>query len=130
MNNVHFFQINFILESCYCVWIDWKKSERKRKNLIRLGIDPDQAYSRSPARMGGWAVAQSPIMPVTIKLKRLAKQGYESMLDIETAVYETRLVYPERSRRVCGVRGAPPHLQAVRPSTRLSVNVIVFKVSD
>jgi hypothetical protein len=22
----------------YCIWTDWKKPERKRKNLIRLGI--------------------------------------------------------------------------------------------
>ncbi|MDZ7848168.1 MAG: group II intron maturase-specific domain-containing protein [Owenweeksia sp.] len=22
-----------------CIWHDWKKSERKRKNLIRMGID-------------------------------------------------------------------------------------------
>jgi RNA-directed DNA polymerase len=23
----------------YCIWTDWKKPERKRKNLIRLGVD-------------------------------------------------------------------------------------------
>lgn len=22
----------------YCIWYDWKKPERKRKNLIRLGV--------------------------------------------------------------------------------------------
>ncbi len=31
--------------------------------------------------MGGWAVAQSPILITTVTLKRLAKRGYESMLD-------------------------------------------------
>lgn len=65
----------------YCIWTDWKKPERKRKNLIRLGINPEQAYSWSRTRMGGWAVAQSPILVTTITLKRLAKRGYESMLD-------------------------------------------------
>lgn len=65
----------------YCIWTDWKKPERKRKNLIRLGIKPDQAYSWSRTRMGGWAVAQSPIMVITITLKRLAKRGYQSLLD-------------------------------------------------
>ena len=29
----------------YCIWHDWKKPERKRKNLIRLGIKQGQAYS-------------------------------------------------------------------------------------
>ena len=26
----------------YCIWHHWKKPERKRKNLIRLGVDQDQ----------------------------------------------------------------------------------------
>jgi RNA-directed DNA polymerase len=29
----------------YCIWHDWKKPERKRKNLIRLGVDFDHAYA-------------------------------------------------------------------------------------
>ena len=65
----------------YCIWHDWKKPERKRKNLLRLGIDPNHAYAWSRTRMGGWAVAQSPIMVTTITLGRLRKRGYESMLD-------------------------------------------------
>jgi group II intron reverse transcriptase/maturase len=65
----------------YCIWHDWKKPERKRKNLIRLGIPPGQAYSWSRTRMGGWAVAQSPILGTTITLNRLIKRGYEPLLD-------------------------------------------------
>ena len=65
----------------YCIWHDWKKPERKRKNLIRLGVPTGQAYAWSRTRMGGWAVAQSPILITTITLKRLARRGYESMLD-------------------------------------------------
>lgn len=34
----------------YCIWTDWKKPERKRKNLIRLGIDQDHAYAFSRTR--------------------------------------------------------------------------------
>ncbi len=65
----------------YCIWHYWKKPERKRKNLIRLGIDRDHAYAWSRTRMGGWRVAQSPILVTTITLKQLQKKGYESMLD-------------------------------------------------
>jgi RNA-directed DNA polymerase len=65
----------------YCIWKDWKKPERKRKNLMRLGVDYHHAYAWSRTRKGGWAIAQSPIMITTITLKRLAKRGYESMLD-------------------------------------------------
>jgi RNA-directed DNA polymerase len=25
----------------YCIWHHWKKPERKRKNLLRLGVDPN-----------------------------------------------------------------------------------------
>ncbi|KOF01418.1 DNA polymerase [Roseivirga seohaensis subsp. aquiponti] len=65
----------------YCIWHDWKKLERKRKNLIRLGIEQGQAYAWSRTRMGGWAVAQSPILRTTITLSRLRRKGYKSMLD-------------------------------------------------
>ena len=64
----------------YCIWKHWKKPERKRKNLIRLGVDPDHAYQWSRTRMGGWAVAQSPILITTITLDRLSKRGYMAML--------------------------------------------------
>ena len=63
----------------YCIWHDWKKPERKRKNLIRLGMDKERAYAYSRTRMGGWAVAQSPILRTTITLSRLRRRGYESM---------------------------------------------------
>ncbi len=66
----------------YCIWHHWKKLERKRKNLIRLDIEQGQAYAWSRTRMGGWAVAQSPILRTTITLARLSKRGYISMLDI------------------------------------------------
>ncbi len=64
----------------YCIWTDWKKPERKRKNLIRLGVDQMHAYQWSRTRKGGWAIAQSPILVTTITLKRLTLRGYESML--------------------------------------------------
>jgi len=53
--------------------------ERKRKNLIRLGVEQGKAYAYSRTRKGGWAIAQSPILVTTIPLERLRKRGYESM---------------------------------------------------
>lgn len=70
----------------YCIWTDWKKPERRRKNLLRLGVDHNHAYSWSRTRKGGWAVAQSPIMITTVTLERLHKRGYEAMLDYYTKV--------------------------------------------
>ena len=65
----------------YCIWHDWKKPERKRKNLIRLGVSQEQAYAWSRTRMGGWASAQSPILKTTITVKHLKQKGYEQLLD-------------------------------------------------
>lgn len=65
----------------YCIWHHWKKPERKRKNLIRLGIGQDHAYAWSRTRMGGWAVAQSPILRTTITIRRLKIKGYVSLIE-------------------------------------------------
>jgi group II intron reverse transcriptase/maturase len=70
----------------YCIWHDWKKPERKRKNLIRLGVPQGQAYAWSRTRMGGWAVAQSPILGTTITLERLTKRGYVSLHSIYQSI--------------------------------------------
>ena len=66
----------------YCIWHHWKKPEKKRRSLIRLGVEPGKAYAYSRSRMGGWAIAQSPILVTTITVERLKKRGYTPMLDI------------------------------------------------
>ena len=93
----------------YCIWHHWKKPERKRKNLIRLGIDQSQAYAWSRTRMGGWAVAQSPILGTTITLNRLIKRCYISLLDIYKKISPqlNEPLYPARGGTYGGVRGAP-----------------------
>ena len=96
----------------YCIWHAWKKPERKRKNLIRLGIYPEHAFAWSRTRKGGWAVAQSPILVTTITLKRLEKRGYEAMLVLysKIAPHRNEPLYT-RTVHYCdsntGVRGAP-----------------------
>jgi len=86
----------------YCIWHDWKKPKRKRKNLIRLGVDQDHAYQWSRTRMGGWAVAQSPILVTTITLKRLAQRGYRSMLEhyLKVSPQFNEPLYPRPGRTV------------------------------
>jgi group II intron reverse transcriptase/maturase len=85
----------------YCIWTDWKKPERKRKNLIRLGVDQDHAYSWSRTRKGGWAVAQSPILITTITIARLKRRGYLSLLDVygtlNPSIYEPPYTRPVRT---------------------------------
>jgi hypothetical protein len=51
--------------------------------------------------MGGWAVAQSPILVTTITLLRLAKRGYQSTLDyylkVSPQFNEPLITWPVRS---------------------------------
>ena len=91
----------------HCIWHDWmndcsrhcreccqrqymertesrpfgRAAERKRKNLIKLGVMRWMAYAWSRTRMGGWVVSQSPILGTTITVSRLRRKGYESMDD-------------------------------------------------
>ena len=99
----------------YCIRHHWKKPERKRKNLIGLGVAPEQACQWSRTRMGGWAVARSPILGTTITLERLQKRGYEALLTYYGKVAphfnEPLYMFPkgkERSSRTySGVRASP-----------------------
>jgi RNA-directed DNA polymerase len=65
----------------YCIWHDWKKPKKREKSLIKLGVNPSLAAAYARTQMGGWAVAQSPIMKTTVTEKVLQKVGYQSFLD-------------------------------------------------
>jgi len=78
----------------YCIWHHWKKPERKRKNLIRLGVEQGQAYAWSRSRMGGWAIAQSPILGTTITVERLKLRGYTSLLELYIQVKPNSVLFP------------------------------------
>ena len=62
----------------YCIWKHWKKPNKRMRSFIRLGIPEGQSYAWSRSRMGGWAIAQSPIMRTTVTLNRLERKGYFS----------------------------------------------------
>jgi len=70
----------------YCIWHHWKKPNKKMRSLIRLGIKHRQAYAWSRTRMGGWAVAQSPILGTTITIKRLKHRGYIPMAELHNSI--------------------------------------------
>jgi group II intron reverse transcriptase/maturase len=78
----------------YCIWHHWKKLERKRKNLIRLGVEQGQAYAWSRSRMGGWRIAQSPILGTTITVERLKMRGYIPLLELYNQVKPDTSLFP------------------------------------
>ncbi len=65
----------------YCIWHHWKKPNKRMRSFIRLGIKSGIAYSWSRSRLGGWAIARSPIMRTTITLQRLKQRSYVSFLE-------------------------------------------------
>jgi len=69
----------------YCIWHSWKIPKRRFKSLIRMGVKPLMARKWSSPRIGGWAVARSPILKTTITLSRLRRRGYQAM----TTIYES-----------------------------------------
>jgi group II intron reverse transcriptase/maturase len=82
----------------YCIWHNWKKPERKRKNLLRLGVSAEYAYQWSRTRKGGWRIAQSPILLTTITLEQLTKRGYETMITHYLKVcphYQSSPLFPD-----------------------------------
>jgi len=81
--------------------------------------------------MGGWRVAQSPILVTTITIERLQKKGYESMLDYylkvssqfnEPLYMRTAWFILSEVEGYSGVRGASRLLTQARPSTRLALS--------
>jgi group II intron reverse transcriptase/maturase len=78
----------------YCIWHHWKKPEKKRRSLIRLGVDPEHAYAWSRSRMGGWRIAQSPILGTTITVDRLKKRGYVSLLELYNQLKPEKGLFP------------------------------------
>lgn len=65
----------------YCIRKHWKKPCRRMRAYIQPGVKQGIAYAWSRSRMGGWAVAQSPMMRTTVTLSRLKRIGYRSFID-------------------------------------------------
>ena len=62
------------------------------RSFIRIRVPKGQAYAWSRSRMGGWAIAQSPMMRTTVTIKRLQLKGYVSFLH---QLSKVRRVMPE-----------------------------------
>jgi len=79
----------------YCIWKHWKKPNRRMRAYRQMGVQPGIAYAWSRSRMGGWRVAQSPMMRTTVTLDRLKRAGYISFTDtykFVSPIFENRLI--------------------------------------
>jgi len=64
----------------YFIWKKWKKPDRRKRAFLQMGINPNDAYSWSRSRKGGWRISKSPIMTTTVTDERLERRGYKSIL--------------------------------------------------
>ncbi len=65
----------------YCIWKAWKKPKRRIRAFLQLGVSRSWAIRYGYSRMGGWAIACSPIMGTTVTEARLRKKGYIPFLE-------------------------------------------------
>ncbi len=65
----------------YCIRKAWKKPKRRIRAFIQLGISRSWAIRFGYSRMGGWAIACSPIMGTTVTEARLRQKGYIPFLE-------------------------------------------------
>lgn len=65
----------------YCIWKQWKRPRRRFRAFIQLGIEISWARRFAWSRLGGWRIACSPIMKVSVPRERLEERGYRSFLD-------------------------------------------------
>lgn len=62
-------------------WKQWKKIKTKHDNLVKLGIDDENAWKWANSRKAYWRVANSHILAKSLKNKYLASVGYDDILE-------------------------------------------------
>ena len=65
-----------------CYWKDWKVPRKRRRMLIRLGVDPEEVKKASRSRKGYWRMSQNSLVRLALNNAYLQKQGIPSMRDL------------------------------------------------
>ena len=63
-----------------CIWKAWKKVKTKVRNLIRCGIEKNQAYQWGNTRKSYWRTAGSYILSSSITNEDLRRAGYATLM--------------------------------------------------
>jgi len=62
-------------------WKQWKKIKTKHDNLVKLGIDNENAWKWANSRKAYWRVSGSHILAMSLTNKYLASVGYDDILE-------------------------------------------------
>ncbi|MBK8477092.1 MAG: group II intron reverse transcriptase/maturase [Opitutaceae bacterium] len=76
-----------------CYWKQWKRPRCRRRNLLRLGADPEQVHLCSRSRKGCWRMSTNSIVQAALTNEWLKEQGVVSLQEAWLAYH-----YPQRRR--------------------------------
>jgi len=65
-----------------CYWKDWKVPRKRRRMLIRLGVDPKEVKKASRSRKGYWRMSNNSLVRLALNNAYLQEQGLPSMRDL------------------------------------------------
>ncbi len=80
-----------------CYWKMWKRARCRRRNLLRLGADPEQVHLCSRSRKGCWRMSTNSIVQAALSNEWLKQQGVVSLQEAWLAYH-----YPKGAARVDG----------------------------
>ena len=63
-------------------WKQWKRPGTRRRNLIRLGIDPGGVHRASRSRKGYWRMSQNSLVRFALNNAYLKEQGVPELREI------------------------------------------------
>ena len=63
-------------------WKQWKRPRARRRNLIKLGIDPSEVHLASRSRRGYWRMSQNSLVRFALNNRYLKEQGVPGLREI------------------------------------------------
>ena len=74
-------------------WKQWKRPRARRRNLIKLGINPTKVHLASRSRKGYWRMSQNSLVRFALNNRYLREQGAPELREIWI-----RLHYGDKSK--------------------------------
>lgn len=63
------------------LWKQWKKIKTRYENLVKLGMNDNEAYRNANTRKGYWRIAHSPVLSKTLSNEYIKSLNYIFFLD-------------------------------------------------
>jgi RNA-directed DNA polymerase len=77
-------------------WKQWKRPRTRRRNLIKLGANPDEVHMASRSRKGYWRMSHNRIVQQALSNQRLKEQGVPELRSIWIKLHYGEAVKPIR----------------------------------